>query len=88
LDLDLPKRSGVEVLETIRSAPHLGQTPVVIFTSSASSSDRDRIERYPSIRSFHKSADFDEFMSIGNVLREIVSSGKDHDLGKPAIPPD
>jgi len=87
LDLDLPKRSGVEVLETIRSTPHLGQTPVVIFTSSVSYSDRERIERYPSIRYFQKSADFDEFMSIGDVLREIVSSGKDPRLGKPAIPP-
>lgn len=71
LDLDLPKRSGVEVLETIRSAPHLGQTPVVIFTSSAFDGD--------CIRYFQKSADFDEFMSIGDVLREIVSSGKDPD---------
>jgi len=76
LDLDLPKRRGVEVLETIRSTPHLRQTPVVIFTSSASCNDRERIEHYPSTRYFHKSADFDEFMSIGDVLREIVSSGK------------
>jgi CheY-like chemotaxis protein len=78
LDLDLPKRSGVEVLETIRSTPHLGQTPVVIFTSSASNSDRDRIERYPSTRYFQKSAT-EEFMGIGDVLREIVSSGKNPD---------
>ena len=79
LDLDLPKRSGVEVLETIRSTPHLRQTPVVIFTSSASCNDRERIEHYPSTRYFQKSADFDEFMSIGDVLREIVSSGEDPD---------
>ena len=85
LDLDLPKRRGVEVLETIRSKPHLVQTPVVIFTSSASYSDRERIERYPSTRYFQKSADFDEFMRIGDVLREIVSSGKDPE---PAIPPE
>ena len=37
LDLKLPKIDGLEVLEKVKSDPHLRQTPVVMLTSSRSS---------------------------------------------------
>ncbi|PTX96510.1 response regulator [Opitutus sp. ER46] len=42
LDLNLPRRSGFEVLEWIRRQPHLQQLPVVVFSSSGRTDDRDR----------------------------------------------
>jgi CheY-like chemotaxis protein len=43
LDLKLPRRSGLEVLEWLRSqAPPLGRTPVVVLTSSRENLDVDR----------------------------------------------
>ena len=39
LDLNLPKKSGYEVLEEIKSDPDLRRLPVVILTSSESESD-------------------------------------------------
>lgn len=39
LDLKLPRRSGLEVLEWLRSQPLLRRLPVIIFTSSRESSD-------------------------------------------------
>ena len=39
LDLNLPRQSGLEVLEWVRSQPSLQSMPVVILTSS--SQDRD-----------------------------------------------
>jgi len=42
LDLKLPKKSGLEVLEFLRAQPSLKQTPVIVLTSSQESSDIER----------------------------------------------
>ena len=42
LDLKLPRRSGFEVLEWIRSSPDHKDLPVVVLTSSAEPLDIDR----------------------------------------------
>ena len=42
LDLKLPKKSGLEVLEFIKSDPELRQLPVVMLTSSREEIDLDR----------------------------------------------
>jgi chemotaxis family two-component system response regulator Rcp1 len=41
LDLNLPRKSGFDVLEEIRSDHRLKRTPVVVFTSSGSQPDID-----------------------------------------------
>ncbi len=42
LDLNLPKLSGLQVLETLKSDPATAQIPVIVLTTSASSTDRDK----------------------------------------------
>lgn len=42
LDLKLPRRSGLEVLEWMRQQPVLKRIPVVVLTSSKESQDVDR----------------------------------------------
>jgi CheY-like chemotaxis protein len=42
LDIKLPKRSGLEVLEWMAKHPHLRQIPVIIVTSSDEERDRQR----------------------------------------------
>ena len=42
LDLNLPVRSGFEVLEWLRRQPGLAATPVVVFSSSGRTEDRER----------------------------------------------
>jgi CheY-like chemotaxis protein len=39
LDLKLPRRSGLEVLEWLKAQPILGRLPVVVLTSSKQASD-------------------------------------------------
>lgn len=46
LDLNLPSRSGLEVLEWIRSRPELDALPVVILTSSLSHEDVEAARRF------------------------------------------
>lgn len=45
LDIKLPKKSGLEVLEWMRARPELSHIPVVVFTSSQEPSDVDRATR-------------------------------------------
>jgi CheY-like chemotaxis protein len=44
LDLNMPKMSGLEFLQELRSDPVLRNIPVVVLTTS--NEDRDRIEAY------------------------------------------
>ena len=45
LDLNLPARSGFEVLEWLRGQPALGDIPVVVFSSSGRPEDREKARR-------------------------------------------
>lgn len=45
LDLNLPKRTGVEVLEEIKSDPLLAEIPVIVLTTSDRESDVKRAYR-------------------------------------------
>lgn len=42
LDLNLPRRSGLEVLAEMKGTETLRPIPVVVFTSSSASTDRER----------------------------------------------
>jgi two-component system, response regulator len=61
LDLKLPKVSGLEVLQRIRSDPHTATIPVVVLTSSRE--ERDIYETYNlGINSYIvKPVDFEQF---------------------------
>lgn len=73
LDLNMPKKNGAEVLARIRVSHTMQSTPVILFTSSNSRQDTALADLYPHTRYLRKSGDFDEFMEIGGVLREVVS---------------
>lgn len=74
LDLNLPKRSGQEVLQRIRQSTKLGNIPVVIFTSSDSPLDRAETNKLGATAYFRKPADLEEFMCIGKVVQSVLSA--------------
>ena len=71
LDLNVPRRTGDEVLERIRQSPRLVHTPVVIMTSSESPADRDRMMKLGATEYFRKPSSLREFMKLGRLVREV-----------------
>lgn len=74
LDLNLPKRSGQEVLQRVRTSRKLARIPVVIFTSSDSPQDRAETARLGATAYFRKPADLEEFMCIGKVVQSVLTA--------------
>jgi CheY-like chemotaxis protein len=66
LDLKMPRKSGLEVLEWLRRQPRLRRLPVIIFTSSREKSDIARAYELGANSYLVKPVSFDQ-------LKEMVS---------------
>jgi DNA-binding response OmpR family regulator len=73
LDLKLPRRSGLEVLEWIRRRRELREVRVVMLTSSPQSRDVERAQRAGVDRYYVKPPNFTELVDVvRTILREWV----------------
>jgi two-component system, chemotaxis family, response regulator Rcp1 len=73
LDLNLPKRSGLEVLSKIRSSRNCRETPVVILSSQDSSRDRAEAERLGASAYLKKTPDIRGLVEIGGKLQALLN---------------
>jgi two-component system, chemotaxis family, response regulator Rcp1 len=71
LDLNMPKRSGGEVLDRIRREVKR-DIPVIILTSSDSPSDREEALRLGATCYIRKPTGLDEFLEIGATIRRLA----------------
>jgi CheY-like chemotaxis protein len=72
LDLNLPRRSGREVLQSVRQAKRGRDVPVIILTSSNSPEDRRETAALGATRYFRKPTSYQEFLKIGEILGEVL----------------
>jgi DNA-binding response OmpR family regulator len=75
LDLNLPKRSGLQILACIRTNAEHAHIPVLIMTSSDSEKDREETKRLGSSGYFRKPSTFDEFLKIGALIKNLDPRG-------------
>lgn len=73
LDLNLPRKSGREVLAHLKGMGRCRAVPVVILTSSNSPEDRRETAELGAVRYFRKPTSYQEFLKIGEILEEILS---------------
>jgi two-component system, chemotaxis family, response regulator Rcp1 len=73
LDLNLPRRNGASLLQRMRESPLCSRVPVIIITSSASPQDREIATRLGASSYFQKPSDFEEFMRLGALVRQLLS---------------
>lgn len=75
LDLNLPKRSGDQILQHMRRSARCGAIPVMVVTSSDSSKDRSETARLGATHYFRKPSRLDEFMQLGPLVRDLLAAG-------------
>jgi DNA-binding response OmpR family regulator len=72
LDLNLPRRSGFEVLERVRSSRECSRKPVVVFSSSDAEEDKEQARRLGASYYLRKPSTLKDLMSIGVELKKIL----------------
>jgi CheY-like chemotaxis protein len=73
LDLNLPKKTGGQILERVRQSPRCGQIPVVILTSSDSQKDKAQAAEFNASGYFRKPSRLEEFMKLGPYVRDLLT---------------
>jgi CheY-like chemotaxis protein len=76
LDLNLPKIDGTQVLAEFRKHPECVQMPVIVITSSGAQRDRARVSALGVARYFRKPSDFEEYLQLGAIVREVVQGAE------------
>jgi CheY-like chemotaxis protein len=64
LDLNLPRVSGFEVLEWVRSQPQFASLPVIIYTSSGREADREKARQLGATDYLVKPSDVNELTQL------------------------
>lgn len=80
LDLNLPRKSGAEVLAEIKSDPELSTIPVIVLTTSEADDDVVRSYKMHANAYITKPVDFQRF-------KEIVQQIDDFFIGIVKLPP-
>ncbi len=78
LDLNLPKRSGDEILEHLKQSRRCSGVPVIVITSSESRHDRERAAELGAAAYFCKPADLDRFLQIGDLIQAHLKANSAH----------
>jgi len=73
LDLNLPKKTGGQILERVRQSPRCRSIPVVILTSSDSNKDKAQAANLHATGYFRKPSRLDEFMKLGPYVRDLLN---------------
>lgn len=71
LDLNLPRRSGLEVLAQIKQDPALRRIPVLVLTTSRAASDVDSCYDAYANAFLTKPVDISQFSSLAKLIREF-----------------
>ncbi len=77
IDLNLPRRSGDEILAELRQTSRCSKVPAIVITSSDSPQDRARVRELGASFYFRKPADLEKFMAIGGIVREFLETQTD-----------
>jgi CheY-like chemotaxis protein len=71
LDLNLPKKGGLEVLEEIKTDPHLQHIPVVILTTSQAEQDIVQSYRHRANAYVTKPVDLEQFLKVVGSIEQF-----------------
>jgi DNA-binding response OmpR family regulator len=73
LDINLPRRSGYEVLKRMRRSVKCGKAHVIAISSSDSESDRQRMAELGTGGYFRKPSEYADFMKLGDIVKRLLT---------------
>ena len=76
LDLNLPKVKGPQILSELRQHAGCAQIPVIVVSSSDAEKDRLAVAQLGIAHYFRKPSDFEAFMQLGAVVRQVTAEKK------------
>lgn len=76
VDLNLSKYTGQDILREIRSARHLGDVPVCVWSSSRSRRDEALLKDLGISQFITKPSGLDQFMEIGKIIKALLAAPK------------
>jgi CheY-like chemotaxis protein len=79
MDVALPRIDGLDILRKILHRPAYASTPIMVFTSSPSPSDKHRVELLTGARYVQKPSGLDDFLRVvaENVKSMFARSSND-----------
>ncbi len=77
LDVNLPKHSGDEVLQRIRSEASLARVPVMMLTSSASPVDKAKATSLGANLYIEKSSNLEQLFEIGKIVESFFKAAEE-----------
>ena len=72
VDLNLPKKTGVEVLARLRRSTKSANIPVAVISSSPRSADPVTLAGLHADYYFTKPSDYNQFMVLGEVVKKLL----------------
>ncbi len=75
LDVNLPKRSGRDILSRLRGSVRCAGIPIIVMSSSDAPDDQEAARTQGALY-FRKLADLNEFLKIGGFIRSVLEDGR------------
>ncbi|MBQ1993786.1 MAG: response regulator [Lachnospiraceae bacterium] len=89
LDLQMPKKNGLDVLDFMNETGLINLIPVIMITGESTvDSDLKRVKTFTGILLYHLQKLYPEYELSDEQLKLIVNASALHDIGKIAIPDD
>lgn len=74
LDLNVPRKSGHQVLEQMRRSRSCADLPIIVLTSSDANDDKALAMKLGATKYIRKPLRLDDFLGLGGIFRDILSS--------------
>lgn len=72
LDINMPKRNGIEVLEFLNENPGLCKVPVIMFSTSTNPADAEKTLNLGAKKYFVKPNDYSGYIELVDYLKEFL----------------
>jgi CheY-like chemotaxis protein len=75
LDINLPKKHGVEVLQHLRRSERCRKARVIVVSTSNARKDREAVMMSGADAYFPKPSKYEDFLKLGDLILELISKG-------------